>query len=358
MPTNGDFIQRHAEAVAIHNEVTAIHIISDKNCTPVIDLTDEVINGVRTHIGYVKYTKNPLLKYVRFIKAFLKISKKLHGFNVVHLNRIYPLGVFAVYLKYVKRIPFIISEHWTGFLKNNAASISFSEKAISKIIIKNASVTCTVSQNLADSMLELGLNGKYRVIPNVVNTALFKPNKIKDDQFIILHISNMIDGHKNINGLLEVIAALKKEIANFKIILIGNGSDNYTQQIQKLSIQDCIEIIPQIEHHKIVAFMQRADVFALFSNYENLPCVILESFSCGLPVIATNVGGISEFFPDDFGYLIPENDANKLLETFIHFYQNKHVSDVSKMHQYVKNNFSPLVISEAFLKCYLTAIDS
>ena len=357
MPTNGDFIQRHAEAVAIHSEVTAIHIISDKSCTPVIDLTDEIINGVRTHIGYIKYTKNPLLKYVRFIKAFRKVSKKLDPFHVVHLNRIYPLGVFALYLKYVKRIPFIISEHWTGFLKNNAHALSFSEKTLSKIIIKNASFTCTVSQNLADSMLELGLNGNYRVIPNVVNTNVFKPNKIKDRQFIILHISNMIDAHKNINSLLAVIAELKKEITNFKLIMIGNGSDNYTEQIQKLSIQDCIEIIPQIEHHKIVSFMQSADVFALFSNYENLPCVILESFSCGLPVIATDVGGISEFFPDDFGYLTPKGDTDKLLETFIHFYQNKQVYDVSKMHQYVKDNFGPLVISKAFLKCYLAAID-
>ena len=99
MPTNGDFIQRHAEAVAIHSEVTAIHIISDKSCTPVIDLTDEIINGVRTHIGYIKYTKNPLLKYVRFIKAFRKVSKKLDPFHVVHLNRIYPLGVFAPYFE-------------------------------------------------------------------------------------------------------------------------------------------------------------------------------------------------------------------------------------------------------------------
>ena len=103
--------------------------------------------------------------------------------------------------------------------------------------------------------------------------------------------------------------------------------------------------------------MQQADVFVLFSNYENLPCVILEAFSCGLPVISTDVGGISEFFPNDFGYLIPKNDSKILVETLLHFYQKNRKHDVSKMHQYVRDNFSPTEISKAFVNCYHTAIN-
>ncbi len=104
--------------------------------------------------------------------------------------------------------------------------------------------------------------------------------------------------------------------------------------------------------------MQSADVFALFSNYENLPCVILESFSCGLPVISTDVGGISEFFPKNFGKLITKQDSEKLLESILHFYKKEKKYDVSKMHQYVIDNFSTEVVGKAFLTCYNKAIDS
>ena len=356
MPTNGDFIQRHAEAVAIKNEVTSIHIVSDKNTKIFIDITDEIINDVRTIIGYVKFTKNPLLKWLRFIQAFRKILKKIKAFDVVHVNRIYPFGIFALYLKHSSKKPFIISEHWTGLLKEHPATLSFFEKFISKNIVRNAAFVCPVSQNLADSMTSLGFKGNYRIVPNVVDTTLFVPKSSLKNQFTLLHVSNMLDEHKNISGILHVVGELKKSIPDFRFILIGSNSEKYINQIIELSLQDIIEVIPQIEHQKIAKFMQETDAFVLFSNYENLPCVVLESFSCGLPVIATDVGGISEFFPHNFGYLIPKNDTQKLKETILHFYKSNTDYSSSKMHQYVENNFSRDVICEMLSSCYHNAL--
>jgi len=357
MPANGDFIQRHAEAVAIKNKVTTIHIISDKNSKPSIEITDEIINEVRTIIGYLKFTKNPVLKWLRFVLAFRKIYKEIGAFDVVHVNRIYPLGIFALYLKYFKKKPYIISEHWTSLLKEHARSISLFERLISKNIAKNASSICPVSQNLTDSMMDLGLTGNYQVVPNVVDTKVFVPKSIKNNRFTLLHVSNMLDEHKNISGILNVISELKKSIPNFKLVLIGADSEKYAEHIKELSLQNIVTIMPQIEHYKIAEFMQQADAFVLFSNYENLPCVILESFSCGLPVISTDVGGISEFFPHSFGYLIPKNNTQKLTETLIHFYKSKTEYNSLKMHQYVKDNFSKEVICDTFLSCYLTALE-
>ena len=210
MPTNGDFIQRHAEAVAIDHQVTALHIISDKNSDASIEIREDLINGVRTYIGYIKFTRNPLLKYVRFISAFKRISKKIEAFDVVHLNRLYPLGIFAVYLKYIKRTPFIISEHWTGYTYPLSQKIGYFEKQSSKIITKHASFVCPVTDNLKKSMQGFGLKGNYLKIPNVVDTALFTPSNSRNENFTILHVSNMFDAHKNISGLLRAIDTLKK----------------------------------------------------------------------------------------------------------------------------------------------------
>ncbi len=356
MPTNGDFIQRHAEAVVLKNDVTAIHIISDKTCKASIMITDEVINDVRTLIGYVKFTKNPILKWWLFIRAFGKIGKKVRPFDIVHVNRIYPLGIFALILKYTKKKTYVISEHWTGLLKNHVNSLSLFERWISKRIVKSAAVICPVSQNLKNAMVDAGFNGNYEVVPNVVDIRLFVPKRIERNQFTLLHVSNMIDQHKNISGMLRAMGQLKKNIPNLKFILAGENSEIYRDQLTKLSLQNTVELLPQMEHAKIAKLMQAADAFVLFSNYENLPCVILESFACGLPVISSNVGGISEFFPTSFGYLIPKQDDKKLIETLTQFHEVKTEYNGLKMHQYVKDNFSKEVICDTFSLHYKDAL--
>ena len=58
-PTNGDFIQRHAEAVSLIHNVTIIHIITDKKNRRNIEFTSEVINGIKTHIALSKAHKKP-----------------------------------------------------------------------------------------------------------------------------------------------------------------------------------------------------------------------------------------------------------------------------------------------------------
>ena len=62
LTNNGDFIQRHAEAVATKHNVSVLHIISDPNCINDIEYSFEKTNGVNTHIAYVKTTINPIIK--------------------------------------------------------------------------------------------------------------------------------------------------------------------------------------------------------------------------------------------------------------------------------------------------------
>ena len=70
MPYNGDFIQRHAEAVAIKNKVTSIHVITDDNINNNLEIEKKQINGVTTIIGYVRPTQNKILKgFFNFFKS-------------------------------------------------------------------------------------------------------------------------------------------------------------------------------------------------------------------------------------------------------------------------------------------------
>lgn len=357
LPINGDFIQRHAEAVSLKHQVTSIHIITDPNSKQSIEIVKKEINGINTIIGYLKQTQNPILKGYLFFRAYKNILREIGHIDLVHLNVLYPFGIFALHLKWFRKKPFIISEHWTGYHFPLSKKIEFFQKYISKVITKNAKYICPVSNDLGSSMQKFGLKGNYQRVPNVVNTDLFIPSKKKSLGFKILHISNMNDAHKNIFGILKAISQLYHIVSNFEVFFIGSNSSQYRSMVSQLNINPkIITFIDRIEQKELVNYFHKSDVFVLFSNYENLPCVILESFSAGTPVITTNVGGIEEYFPTDFGYLIEKKNEKELLDKLIEIYNNP-ISNAEKMHRYAVANFSKKTIAKDFSNLYYQSLN-
>ena len=356
-PNNGDFIQRHAEAVSLIHQVTVIHIITDKKTKKNIDYTSEKVNGIETHIAYIKYSNNPLKKIFFFIKAFKVLLLKFKYIDVVHLNEIFPFGVFSLYLKWFKKKPYIISEHFTGYHYPQSENITFFRKIISSIITRNASFVCPVSNDLKKSMQKLGLKGKYYRMPNVVDTKVFIPKHKTATIFTITHISNMVNNHKNIEGIIRFIKKLESKIDDFRFKFIGENADMYIPFAKETGINlEKTVFIDHVPHKEIANNLKESNLFVLFSNYENLPCVILEAFSCGVPVISTNVGGINEYFPKDFGFLIDTKDEDALLRKTIEVYSN-FKTDKKKMHHYVENNFSKVTIANQFSELYNSALN-
>ena len=103
LPTNGDFIERHANAVSLLHKVTVIHIITDKNTTKKIEISSKNINGIDTHIAYLKKVKNPFLKAYLFIKAYKLLLAKVNYFDLIHLNEVFPFGLFCLYSKFFQK---------------------------------------------------------------------------------------------------------------------------------------------------------------------------------------------------------------------------------------------------------------
>lgn len=352
LPNNGDFIQRHAEAVALKHQVSVLHIITDPNLTKTFEFSFTEIHQVKTTIAYIKPAKNPITKGLRFFKAFLSLTKTIGKFDLVHLNKLFPFGLFALFLKWFYNKPFLISEHWTGYHSPLVKQLSKTEIILSKLIAKQASFICPVSNNLKDAMIAAGLLGNYQRIPNVVDTGKFVVSPDKNSTFTILHVSNMLDMHKNVSGILKAVKQFSKQISGFQLILIGENALQYKRLAKELNLLTYVQFLEHQPHHEIIKHLQEAHVFVLFSNYENLPCVILESFACGTPVISTNVGGVSEYFPDDFGFLIEPNNTTRLAKKLVELY-NVTTWNTKKMHVYAENNFSNESIAEAFDSLYL-----
>jgi|TARA_B110000908_G_scaffold107942_1_gene126803 glycosyltransferase involved in cell wall biosynthesis len=356
LPKNGDFIMRHAKTVSSKHTVSVLHIISKIGLLNTEIEVEKDLNFT-IYIAYTKPSKNPLIKLYRFWSAYKILLTRIESFDIVHLNKLYPFGFFALHLKKIKKIPYIISEHWTGYHLKGNQTLPWLERFFSKKISKNASFVCPVSNDLKNSMLKSGLRGNYQIIPNVVNTELFKPTSKTSKVFTITHISSLLDKHKNISGMLRVAKQLENTIDSFRWNFIGGKEDQFKDLIKNLDFkQQQIHFIDHLNHEKIPTHLNESDVFVLFSNYENLPCVILEAFSCGTQVIATNVGGIDEFFPNEFGFLIEQNNEKQLLNKIINLYK-KPKNKSSKMHQYAVDNFSSKKICDSFTKLYREALN-
>ena len=356
-PTNGDFIQRHAKAISLKHSVSVLHIVSSKqNAKTTIEKSVE--KNVTTYIGYVKHTKNPILKAIRFYKAYVQILKLIGNYDLMHVNTLYPFGLFALHQKIIKRKPYIISEHWTGYLKSRKYSIPFFQKMCSKLIVKKATFVCPVSNELKKEMQDLGLKGNYIPVGNVIDTALFIPSNEKNIEFPIVHVSGLNNAQKNISGMLQVAKLLENSIPGFTWKFIGGSSEKYQKIIDKLEFKTAkIEFLNHVSQKELAKHLQKATVCVSFSNYETFGIVSLEAIACGTYTITTNTGILNELELQDFFSIIPVKDKNTLTKEIMTQYNNPTKLEVEKMHLFVKDQFNQDIIAEAFSKLYFKSLN-
>ncbi|MGC4128188.1 MAG: glycosyltransferase [Bergeyella sp.] len=354
--TNGNFVQRHAEAVSMLHHVEVLHSIGDFNQREKFIFDDKIINGIRTLIVYYKNTKNPVLNFIRRMKAYSLGFKKMNKPDLVHANVHHNSMMFAVYLKKRFKIPFVITEHWTALRKINENKTSKGIKMTARTIGNHASKILPVSKDLASGLRNLGMRTSMKVIPNVVDTSLFSPKKTENKEFTFIHVSNLIP-RKNPEKILNVALKLLEKGYVFRLQIGGDGDISKIKDIAKKSdYQDKIEIFGIQTLPEIADRMRRSDCFILFSDDENQPCVIAEAFASGIKVISTNVGGISEFFPENAGILLDSVDENLLEAAMIHLLENKD-SDSEFLVNYANSVFSEKTIAEEYSKIYSEVLE-
>ena len=115
LPVNGDFIERHAEAVATLHRVSILHVITNPHAIKPIEIEIQKSSSKNAYIAYVKKSKNPFIKLIRFYKAYKTLLNKIGSFDIIHLNKLYPAGIVALFLEVFHKKQYLITEHWSGY---------------------------------------------------------------------------------------------------------------------------------------------------------------------------------------------------------------------------------------------------
>jgi len=357
---NGDFIQRHLRAISTLNDVTLVHAIKDEKLKSDFEVVDSINQNVREIIVYFKPSFFRPFNLINQFRAFLKGTSFVKKVDLIHLNVVYPAGLIAVYLKYRFRKPIVYTEHWTIFSPERLAELSFYQKILIKSILSKIDYLCAVSKDLDDKINRVFSVKPSKIIPNVVNLDNFSINEESEkNQKIFLHLSHLGDEHKNITGMLNVAKRLVEEGFDFQFQIGGNGDLSMIDEfIKENNLSNVIQSFGRLEYDEVNQKMKNATCFVLFSNYENQPCVQIEAFSSGIPVIASNVGGISEFFPEGFGVLIEKQNENQLYEAMKDFIENKiELKSRFELHRFAEDHFSIHKIAQQFDNVYNSVLE-
>jgi glycosyltransferase involved in cell wall biosynthesis len=197
-----------------------------------------------------------------------------------------------------------------------------------KQIIRTADLLLPISDDCLNDVMALYgilLQGKpMSVINNGVDTSFFSPLKIERERSntIKLLYVGRLSSQKGLKDLVFAVDhLLSSKKINIECIIVGDGPLKYNLQrlIADLKLRRYFRFTGHISSKaRLRSFYQDSDIFLLPSYYEGCPTVLLEAMSCGLPCIATNVGGIPEVIQNGInGYTISANSPQELSDRIL-----------------------------------------
>lgn len=330
---NGDFIERMGNAVSSYCDICLLHVGEGPVDKTIIVTEKKDFIRILVTVPFSKKWNLPL-RFFRLFKGLrkgLRIVKKEYGtFNLLHLHVIYPLGIFCLLFPSLRKLPLVITEHWAGYSALLNKALRFDHLYNAKICARHAKIVLPVSDSLMNDMRANGINGDFRVIPNVVDLETFKPGLANKDNengsFTFLVVASLIDEIKNISGIVRAYEKSLTVEPDTNLILIGGGEDEQklNSLVISLGISERVSFVGEVLHEEVAKFMQNVSVLVLFSRIETFSCVIAEAMSVGLPVISSNCGGITSNLKQPVGLSVDIDDEIALSNAMVKLKRNYH----------------------------------
>lgn len=374
-PMPGLFIERHARSVSGHTDIAVLYVHQDDKMhgrkMEIERFQDEELMQIKIYykpfrpsIPLVKPLVN-IFNYLRCHYRGIKMIKREFGRpDLVHVNVLTRLGMIALLYKWISGTPYVITEHWTRYLAHMDVFNGAIRKAVTRMVVRNASAILPVTDNLRRAMESHHLyNKNYRIIPNVVDMKMFdiRMSKKENDHTEFIHVSCFEDKQKNISGLLRVLKKLSEIRTDWSCQMVGDGIhlEMLIKCAKELDIEGKFVFFHGLkENDELAKLMAEANFQVMFSRYENLPVVILESYACGVPILSTDVGGIKEHLNKDLGLLIPSENEDELLKKLLFMLDHHHEYVKEKIREYAMDHFSKEVIGGQLADVYKSVIEN
>jgi glycosyltransferase involved in cell wall biosynthesis len=278
-----------------------------------------------------------------FIKRFFP--------NIIHIH-FFPAGEWAKLFAKIFNIKTVATEHWTALIGYPTISAKRFENA--KRVYETASYVLPVSTHLGNGILtntHAQIEHKMQVVHNCVDTKIFKPDtRAFGSVYSIISVARL-EEQKDIPTMLKAFQLVKEKLPTAKLTIIGGGDKvPFIQLASDLGIAKNVNFLGAQPKTVIAKEMAKSNLFILSSISENSPCVIGEAQCCGLPVVATDVGGVKELILE--GTVVQPQKPALLAEQIIQ--QLLKPIDKSELVKKATKKFSFDAIGQQLYKVYKT----
>jgi len=362
----GIFIQRQLLLMQTECAFTVVYVqFIDALDQPFKLETSKLADQLTEHIIYVKRSTGfarKITNFIRFNKAQkLGIAQISAPINACHIHVPYRTVLPALRLKRKKKIPFYITEHWSGHLNGLYRQKNILDQFLYKNVLKKAAKISTVSAFLQTNF-EDNTGFTSEVIPNLIEFKTDGQTKSKSDEIIeFLFVGDFIDSIKNISGILHAFHAASALNSKLRLRLIGGGPDfeRMKELAKSLKLNDnCLTFEGRRAHDFVLEALQSCDVYVCNSRFETFGMTVAEALICGKPVISTLCGGPNDFLTAENSIRLQPNlnndpKANKeLAEAILEMAQKYKTFDANQISIPIKARFGAETIRNKWKSFY------
>ena len=369
----GNFVRRHIDSLDSELENKVLHVWPDPEVTLFSRGVDEGDVVSESEADVLRYVLDFPPRRKRIERGYMKIYNQLNrGYykpDLVHLHNAAEAAFPAFRMAEAWDVPLVVSENWTAYHAEHGRSFRPKEERAVKRALQAAAVHLPVSEHLGRAMARYAPEVRQVVIPNVVDAAFTPPatSRSEEGPLRLLHVSSLIDDHKDITGMLHALSTAVEQGADLTMDCWGGAGDGgsevprYEALVDELGLTERVTFHGSADQDQVVAAMQEADAFVLFSRYENLPCVLLEAWMTGLPTLATDVGGVGEHLGrhEALGTLIQSGDREGLTQAIVAAAKAKASGqrpDHEAIHGYASARFTPEAVGGAIEAVYRSLV--
>lgn len=251
---------------------------------------------------------------------------KGQGFNIIDAHFGYPDGYAAVKLARWLDLPVSVT------LRGTEVPQSREPKSRRRLqtVFSAADAVVAVADSLRRLAVELGLpETRGRVVGNGVDIVRFRAESrdiarerlgLSPEAKVLITVGGLVE-RKGFHRVIECIPQLLAEDIDLHYLIVGGASpegnmrEALEQQVRELDLETRVHFLGPVKPDELTFPLSAADIFVLSTRNEGWANVILEAMACGLPVVATDVGGNREIIrSQDLGVIVPFGDHGALVD--------------------------------------------
>jgi len=269
--------------------------------------------------------------------------------ELVHVHNAYPEAIAAV-SAFGDRLPVVVTVHGSDI--NHFAGRPHLRPAIIRAL-DAADMIIAVSGDLARKVKALGVTTSVTVIPNGIDTGLFRPGPktaaaselgLDPGRPRVLFAGNFLPV-KGIEYLLQAMPAVLRRVPGCELVLLGarpgtGDRERYVEAMRVSGVRDAVTVVDRVAHERLPSWFRAADVFVLPSVHEGFGLVAAEALACGRPVVATRCGGPEDIVREGAGFLTPVRDPEALADAVIRALSGEGIMSSEAISAYAGSAFS------------------